>query len=461
MNYLGINVPLKHVPALDPEFIPLVQFNRAFLKDATKPVGVAVERSNGQIAVFPTFIHGTPDMAQADSYYIRRCVKVLLWMKGGWRIYISGDKAIYEDVKKAYSADGSRWFDKDFMETVYERPFEVVWCDELPEEKGASESVGRHLEGCRIGFDAGGSDRKVSAVIDGETVFSDETVWLPKVNDDLDYHYAGIVDSFQKAAAHMPRVDGIGISAAGVIVDNKPMVSSLFNYAKECHPDQFETRIKPMYIRAVEDTFGKIPFQVANDGDVTALAGAMSLNVNNILGIAMGTSEAVGYVDEHGNITGWLNELAFMPVDANPDAMADEWSGDIGCGVKYLSQDGVIKLAPRAGIELDEGATPAEKLNAVQSLMEQGDERAAKVYESIGVYLGHILAFYCELYGAEHVLLLGRVMSGKGGEIIVDTSKAVLSDEYPEYASLAIHLPDEKFRRVGQSMAAASLPATK
>ena len=461
MNYLGINVPLKHVPALDPEFIPLVQFNRAFLKDAKKPVGVAVERSNGQIAVFPTYIHGTPDMAQADKYYIRRCVKVLLWMKGGWRIYISGDKAIYEDVKKAYSADGSRWFDKDFMETVYERPFEVVWCDELPEEKGASESVGRHLEGCRIGFDAGGSDRKVSAVIDGETVFSDETVWLPKVNDDLDYHYAGIVDSFQKAAAHMPRVDGIGISAAGVIVDNKPMVSSLFNYAKECHPDQFETRIKPMYIRAVEDTFGKIPFQVANDGDVTALAGAMSLNVNNILGIAMGTSEAVGYVDEHGNITGWLNELAFMPVDANPDAMADEWSGDIGCGVKYLSQDGVIKLAPRAGIELNKGATPAEKLNAVQSLMEQGDERAAKVYESIGVYLGHILAFYCELYGAEHVLLLGRVMSGKGGEIIVDTSKAVLSDEYPEYASLAIHLPDEKFRRVGQSMAAASLPATK
>ncbi len=459
MNYLGIDVPLKHVPALDPDFLPLVQFNRAFLKGATKPVGVAVERSNGQIAVFPTFVHGTPELEQADKYYIRRCVKVLLWMKGGWRIYISGDRGIYEDVKAAYSEDGERAFDKDFMETVYERPFEVVFCDVLPEEKGASESVGRHLEGCRIGFDAGGSDRKVSAVIDGETVYSDETVWLPKVNDDLDYHYAGIVDSFKKAAAHMPRVDGVGISAAGVIVDNKPMVSSLFNYAKTCHPEQFETRIKPMYIKAVEDTFGKIPFQVANDGDVTALAGAMSLNVNNILGIAMGTSEAVGYVDEHGNITGWLNELAFMPVDANPEAMADEWSGDIGCGVKYLSQDGVIKLAPRAGIELDENATPAEKLNAVQALMEQNDPRAAKVYESIGVYLGHILGFYCELYGAEHVLLLGRVMSGKGGEIIVETSKAVLADEYPEY-SLAIHLPDEKFRRVGQSMAAASLPAT-
>lgn len=461
MNYLGVNVPLKYVPELDPAFIPLLQFNRAFLKDAKKPVGFAVERAGGQIASYHTFIHGTPEMAEADKYYVRRCIKVILWMKGGWKIYVSGDQSIYEDVKAAYSESGARWFDKDFMETVYERPFEVVFVDELPEEKTSSQAVGRHLEGCRIGFDAGGSDRKVSAVIDGETVFSDETVWLPKVNDDLQYHYDGIVDSFKKAAAHLPRVDGVGISAAGVIVENKPMVSSLFNYAKEQHPDQFETRIKPMYIKAVTDTFGDIPFEVANDGDVTALAGAMSLNVNNILGIAMGTSEAVGYVDENGNITGWLNELAFMPVDANPDAMADEWSGDIGCGVKYLSQDGVIKLAPRAGIELDESATPAEKLNAVQALMEQDDPRAAKVYESIGVYLGHVLGFYCDLYGAKHVLLLGRVMSGKGGEIITRVSREVLDGEYPEYADLQIHLPDERFRRVGQSMAAASLPDNK
>ena len=51
-----------------------------------------------------------------------------------------------------------------------------------------------------------------------------------------------------------------------------------------------------------------------------------------------------------------------MPVDASPDAMEDEWSGDIGCGVKYFSQDSVIKLAPRAGIELEEALSPAEKL---------------------------------------------------------------------------------------------------
>ena len=188
----------------------------------------------------------------------------------------------------------------------------------------------------------------------------------------------------------------------------------------------------------------------------------MSLNDNNILGIAMGTSEAVGYVNEDGCITGWLNELAFVPVDANPNAMVDEWSGDIGCGVKYFCQDGVNKLAPRAGIELDESLSPAEKLKITQKLMENDDPRAVQVYESIGTYLGHTLAYYFEHYGFKYVLLLGRVMSGKGGDILLDTCRRVLDDEYPEYADkINLTLPDEKFRRVGQSMAAASLPEMK
>lgn len=459
MKRYGIEVTLQNTPKLDPDFMPLLQYNRAFLRTAKKPVGVAVERAGGRIAACNTFIHGTPEYREADFYYIRRIIKTVLWMKGGFRIYICGDEAVYQDVKNAYAPGGDRDFDRDFMQQVYERPFEVVWCDELPAENDGAQPVGRHLNGCRIGFDAGGSDRKVSAVIDGETVFSDETVWLPKVTADPQYHYDGIVDSLRKAAEHMPRVDAVGISAAGVIVENKPMVSALFNKVRQVSPELYEQKIKNIYMRTVKDTFGDIPMEVCNDGDVTALAGAMSLERNNILGIAMGTSEAVGYVDPNGNITGWLNELAFMPIDANPAAMADEWSGDIGCGVKYLSQDGVIKLAPAAGIELADSLTPAEKLTAVQQLMEQEDPRAADVYASIGVYLGHTLAYYCDLYGCTSALLLGRVMSGKGGDLILTTARQVLDTEYPEFASqLELFLPDEKFRRVGQSMAAASLP---
>ena len=456
MNRFGINVELKNTPVLDPDFMPLMRFNRAFLAGAKKPVGIAVERAGGQMASCRTFIHGTPEMAEADHYYIERIVKTILWMKGGFKVYVSGDEGVCKYLQSVYCAGGQQEFDWDYMANVFEHPFEVVLVDEIPEAKDAPKSMGGHLKGCRIGFDAGGSDRKVSAVIDGETVYSEEVVWFPKINADPDYHYDGIVAALKAAAAHMPRVDAVGVSSAGVYINDRTMSASLFLQVPK---DLFDAKVKDIYIRAITDTFGNVPYAVANDGDVSALAGAMSLEEDNVLGIAMGTSEAVGYVDPQGRITGWLNELAFVPVDAAPDAMRDEWSGDIGCGVKYFSQDAVIKLAPRAGIALDESLSPAEKLKVVQKLMAEDDPRAADVYASIGVYLAHTLALYFDLYHFHHVLLLGRVMSGKGGDLILSTCKEVMADEYPEIAArINPTLPDEKFRRVGQSAAAASLP---
>ena len=458
MERFGISVDVKNIPVLDPEFTPLLKFNRAFLKGAAKPVAIAVERADGQMAATRTFIHGTPEMAEADRYYIDRIVKTALWMKGGYKIYVD-NKEIYDYLCSVYCKGGEREFDWDFMANIFEKPFEIVLTDAVPESKDAPKAMGGHLEGCRIGFDAGGSDRKVSAVIDGETVFSEEVVWLPKINPDPDYHYDGIVSALKAAAAHMPRVDAVGVSSAGIYINDRTMSASLFLKVPK---ELYEEKVKNIFIRAITDTFGDVPYAVANDGDVSALAGTMSLNDNNVLGIAMGTSEAVGYVNGDGCITGWLNELAFVPVDANPNAMVDEWSGDIGCGVKYFCQDGVNKLAPRAGIELDENASPAEKLKVTQKLMENDDPRAVQVYESIGTYLGHTLAYYYEHYGFKYVLLLGRVMSGKGGDILLATCRKVLDDEYPEYADkIELTLPDEKFRRVGQSMAAASLPEMK
>ena len=455
MERHGISVEIKNIPVLDPEFTPILRFNQAFLKTASKPVSIAVERADGQMATTHTYIHGTPEMAEADRYYIDRLVKTELWMKGGFRIYVN-DKDVCDYLKSVYRKGGAREFDWDYFANVFEHPFEIIYTDQVPESMDIAKPMGGHLEGCRIGFDAGGSDRKVSAVIDGETVFSEEVVWFPKITADPDYHYDGIVSALKSAAAHMPRVDAVGVSSAGVFINNRTMAASLFlSVPKEL----YDAKVKDIYIRAIRDTFGDIPYAVYNDGDVSALAGTMSLNDTNVLGIAMGTSEAVGYVNEEGCITGWLNELAFVPVDANPEAMEDEWSGDIGCGVKYFCQDGVIKLAPRAGIELDASLSPAEKLKVVQKLMEEGDRRAAQVYESIGVYLGHTLAYYYEKYGFRYVLLLGRVMSGKGGEALLEACQKVLNDEYPEAAAkFKLTLPDEKFRRVGQSMAAASLP---
>lgn len=456
MNFLGVEIDVRNLPELDPGFIPLNRFNQAFLKGAAKPLGIAIERSNGEMASVKTFIHGTPEMREADCYYAERLVKTILWMKGGWKVYVCGDEDIAEYLRSVYCAGGRQEFDWDYMSDVFEHPFEIVSADSLPEAKDSPKAIGGHMKGCRIGFDAGGSDRKVSAVIDGESVFSEEVVWFPKLNADPDYHYDGIVSALKTAAEHLPRVDAVGVSSAGVYINDRTMNASLFLKVPR---DLFEQKVKNIYIRAITDTFGSVPFCVVNDGDVTALAGAMSLEENNVLGIAMGTSEAGGFVDSEGRITGWLNELAFMPVDANPEAMQDEWSLDIGCGVKYFSQDGVIKLAPAAGIELDESLSPADKLKAVQELMNEGDGRAAAIYRSIGVYLAHALAHYHDLYACKNVLLLGRVMSGKGGEILLDTCRKVLKDEYPVLSDfIRIALPDEKFRRVGQSAVAASLP---
>ena len=456
MEHLGINIDIRNIPELDPGFIPLHRFNQAFLADAKKPLGIAVERANGEMAAVETYIHGTEAMREADCYYVNRLVKTILWMKGGFRIYVRGDEGIYAYLKQAYSAGGCQAFDWDYMAGIFEHPFEVVMTDTLPESKDAPKAIGGHLTGCRIGFDAGGSDRKVSAVIDGEAVYSEEVVWFPKTQSDPDYHYEGIVAALKSAASHLPRVDAVGVSSAGIFINNRTMSASLFLKVPK---ELYDSKVKDIYIRAITDTFGDIPYCVVNDGDVTALAGAMSLKENSVLGIAMGTSEAVGFVDARGLITGWLNELAFVPVDANPEAMEDEWSHDIGCGVKYFSQDSVIKLAPRAGIVLEEGLSPAEKLKVVQKLMEDDDPRAAAVYRSIGVYLAHTLAYYYSLYECHHALLLGRVMSGKGGDLIIATCRKVLEDEYSEVAgALSLALPDEYFRRVGQSAVAASLP---
>lgn len=457
---------MKIKAILDPQFRPMAletrNFNAEVSKAVSQKIAVSIVRNEGytETLVMDVFADGVND--ERNCAYVERIIKTLLWAYGGYKIYIAGSKAIYEHIAAAYTETGLRAFDKNFMERVFENPFEVIYVENVadaPATKRSSNATGRHLNGCRIGFDAGGSDRKVSAVIDGETVYSEEVIWYPKLNADPEYQYQGILDSMKTAASKMPRVDGIGVSSAGVYVDNKIMVASLFIKVPD---DLFEKRVKTMYIDIAKEFGEDVPIEVANDGDVTALAGAMDMNSNCVLGIAMGTSEAGGYVDANGNITGWLNELAFVPVDACPDSMVDEWSGDYGCGVKYFSQDAVIKLAPAAGIELDESLSPAEKLKVVQKLMAEGDERAAKIYDTIGVYFGYAVAYYAQFYDIEHVLVMGRVTSGKGGVLLLKRAQEVLEAEFPELAKkIKLSIPDESSRRVGQSIAAASLPEIK
>ena len=448
---------MKIRPYLDQNFKPISEALKEYEADvknsAHVPLRVCVERESGYNFVCSIDIH-TDSAKQAENYgLIERLIKSALWVAGGYKICICGSEYVYGRIKADYAPGGVREFDARFMSTVYERPFEVVAADDkdFPKEKRNPRKVGGHLDGCRIGFDAGGSDCKVSAVIDGKVVFSEEVVWHPKLSTDWKYQYREIKAAFSSAAEKMPRVDAVGVSSAGVHVGCRIMVSSLFISVPE---EDRKKHVENMYLDIANELGYKI--DVENDGDVAALAGALDLKKNRVLGVAMGTSEAGGYVNADGNLNGWINELAFVPVDMGENAARDEWSGDIGCGAKYLSQDGVIRLSSLAGIVFPYALSPAEKLEKVRIMFEKGDLSARRVFEDVGIYLGYSLAFYSKFYDINVVLLLGRVTSGAAGETIARKAKEVLKIGYPEL-DIDIVLPDEERRRVGQSIAAASL----
>jgi len=454
MKHCGLEIDIKHKPELDPGFIPLYKFNETFLKTATVPFAIAIERNDKQIYVKSTRVHADAAYAEADRYYLDRLVKFELWQKGGFRIYVKGDDSLFQTLKQTYAPGGSRAFDAKFFGDLYQQEFEVIQCDELPESFEIKKSIGGHFDGCRIGVDFGGSDYKVAAVIDGEAVYSNETVWNPKINSDPDYHYNGVRSALKEAAANLPHVDAIGISSAGLIGNNRSLFAQLFQKVPR---ELFDSRCRDIYINLVKEIGEDIPFAVANDGDVAALAGSLSLKRNNILGLAMGTSYIGGFVDKDGNLSNWLSELAFAPMDASPQAAMDDWSRDIGVGVQYFCQEAVIKLARATDISLDGYDTPAKKLKAVQDLLDEGHEGAVAIFRSIGCYLGHTTPFYYDVYGADSILLLGRTVSGKGGDIVLETANAILREEYPQ-VPVELMLPDEETRRLGQSVAAASLP---
>ncbi len=454
-------------PSLERNFAPAALWNRAYralvARDpAARPLSVVVSSTGGAVSRHDTRVLGAAHPSASHSLtYVERLVKFLLWQKGGSRVRIAGADEIVAELKRVYAEAGARAFDHRFMgPTTYREAFvlEAALLSTLPEGRVASLAIGRHLDGCRIGFDLGGSDRKAAAVIDGKVVFSEEITWDPYFQKDPSYHLEGVHDSLRRAAAHLPRVDAIGGSSAGVYVNNEVRVASLF---RGVPPDLFDRHVRRMFF-TLQERWGGVPFEVANDGEVTALAGSMSLGDGAVLGIAMGTSLAAGYVTPEGGITPWLNELAFAPVDYHPAAPRDEWSGDIGCGVQYFSQQAVGRLAAVAGFAFPAHMPLPEQLIEVQRAMASGDPRARAIYETIGTDFGYGIAHFADHYELRHVLLLGRVSSGPGGEIILDRARAVLRADFPDLAEkIRLHTPDEKDRRHGQAVAAASLPAIR
>jgi predicted NBD/HSP70 family sugar kinase len=456
-------VPPAILPPLDRAFRPAVLARRALRRAAgaageAVTASLAVEMPGRSVCRTETavFAEDHPDV-EASYVLAERLVKTMLWSRGGSRVWVDGPDGLVSSLRRHYAEDAAGRFDSHVVgETVCGTPIEVISAPAavFPAVAERPSRLGGHMAGCRIGFDLGASDRKAAAVIDGEVVFSEEILWDPSRRADPQWHFDQIMESLRNAAAHLPRVDAIGGSAAGIYVDSEVKVASLF---RSVPPELFRTRVGGIF-EELRRAWGGIPFVVVNDGEVTALAGAMVAGVGGLLGVAMGSSEAAGFVTRQGGLTPWLNELAFTPVDLRPDAPIDEWSGDRGCGVQYLSQQAAGRLLSAAGIEADPSSTLPQRLVLLQKLMAESDERARLVYETIGTYLGYALLDYLDWYDFEHLLLLGRVTSGPGGDVIEARAGQVLATEAPEN-KVRFHHVSERDKRHGQAVAAASLPS--
>lgn len=472
------------VPApLDPNFCPFILSKKKYLRHiadtrtfgAVSNLNIAIERPGGccghdQLPVF------APDHEGFDAslFLAGEVIRYMLWQRGGHKLLLNGPQVICDKLKAAYSVGGKYEFEALTMPKVCGHPWsvEIVYSlAYLPPPKEEPVVCGKKADGCRIAFDLGKSDVKTVAVKDGEVLSSLETEW-DVTNADPQYHYDLIVKAMKETAEALPdKVIAIGGSATGTVsADSEATWCDCF---PNVPPDVYQEKVVPIFKNIAQNEFAGVPVKVINDGEVTAVAGGQMIGEGNLFGISLGSSEGSGYVDENGALTGWINENAYNPFDFNPDAPGNPWSPHRGDASMYLGQRAATRLAKLGGIDLPEEMMPshpnmnvtnhaphAQCLKKIQAAMKDPSKepQAQKIYQTIGVYLGYAIAQYSEYLPIKNVMILGRVSSGHGGEIMMDWAKKVLVEEFPEFAHIKFHTPSEHMKRVGQCVAAAALP---
>lgn len=470
------------VPApLDPNFSPLILGKQQYLKAASAcadKLEWALPRADGcgrySLPVFP---EGDPN-AGASIYLGGVLIQEMLWQRSGSELQLAGPAYICQALSKEFAVGGAYEFEVTSMPNVCgtpEKAFQVkiVNATDLPAAKDSPQVCGTDASGCRLAFDLGKSDIKTVAVKDNEVLDSKETEW-DVTNPDPDYHYKAILDAMKETAQKLPKIEAIGGSATGTVsADNEATWCDIF---PNVPPDVYKAKVIDIFKRLAKEMAGDVPLKVINDGEVTALAAVKKIGAGNVMGISMGSSEGAGYANKDGNLMGWINELCYVRLDLNPDAPTDPWTKGAHTGMShmYLGQRGVTKLAAVGGVEVpDNYAYPhpdmctirhedhAQCLKLIQKAMTKPEKEpeARKIYETAGVYLGYALAQYSEFYSIDHVMILGRVSKGAGGDIMLATAKHVLETEFPQHTKMQFHTADDHFKGVGQCIAAAALPS--
>jgi len=467
---------------LDPGFAPVVLAKREYRKAAEgcadtfyfalpRPDGCA----RGELKVFPE----DDRRYQASVILAGVMIQELIWMCGATELQLSGPAKFCETMKTAFSKGGTYEFEADVMPKAFgtpEKTFEVkiVAAGDMPAKKDSPQVCGKTANGCRLAFDLGKSDIKTVAIKDGEVLDSKETEW-DVTNVDPDYHYKAITDAMRatidRAKANgFGDIQAVGGSATGTVSgDNEATWCDIF---PNVPPDVYKAKVVDIFKRMAKDIAGDVPLKVINDGEVTALAAVQKIGKGNVMGISMGSSEGAGYANSDGNLMGWINELCYVKLDMNPKAPTDPWTKGAHRGIShmYLGQRGATKNAykicdvpenykyPHPDMCTIKHEDHAQCLKLIQAAMKDNPEKASDLYKTCGVYLGYGLAQYCEFYSIEHVMILGRVSKGAGGDLVLQTASEVLATEFPHLPKITFHTADDHFKAVGQCIAAAALP---
>lgn len=435
---------------LDKKFLPAYDEFKSFQKEGTKEIVVTAKRKDNIVYPFRMMIS---DDYEKSYFFAKKMILSLMWIVGAESFCYKGDKEFYSylinrvyddlETKKSFEAMKES-FGSDVLITLDDKDYEVIQ---------SKTTFTGSFDGNRIGIDLGGSDRKVTAISDGKVVFSDETLWTPKPETDYKYHVEGILDSLNKAASVLKRVDSVGVSTAGMVFDDELIYPALF----ESVPlETKQSKIRTLIPDIVKDRFGDIPFAIANDGDVSAIGASIMFKKDNVLGLALGTSFAAGYA-KNGFLLNWANELSKVSIDYNPEARAHYILNIQGSSSEYLSQKGIVRLLENNGVQL-EGETLPKKLVSIQKMAEEGNKIVLDAYHDMGIYLGSAIMFFTMFYKIDSVMLLGRVLTGKGGEILTNTASSYLKERG---VNIEVFTCDENFKRLGQSYIAASMPRIK
>ena len=408
-------------------------------------IGIAVSRGDGLCFPFASPLSG--DFGETYSL-LKRSLLALLWMVGGNEISLSCPKELYARLLERISIDSELENSFEAMEEIYGGKVAFSLVDELPRRKIEGRTCSLSSSGCRIGLDLGGSDIKAIALKEGEVAYSAERLWDPRNEKDPSYHEGVIASCLKEASSFLPKVDFVGVSTSGIVERGEILFPSLF---ASCSEGDRKGRVRTLFNRLIPSLLPGTPFRLINDGDASSLGGALLHHKDSLLGLSLGTSLAAGYVKE-GRLYPYLNELSKVSVNLSPKARSHYKYLIKGSASEYLSQKGLLCLAESHGIEL-EGSLP-ERLLALQKLADSKDIGVLQVYEEFGRRLADSVIYFSAFLDFSTVFLLGRVMSGKGGEAILKSASSRMEEKGK---GLAFFTAGERFKRLGQAYVASLL----